>query len=279
MDDPRFAELACLMHLEREGPLVVAVPKGSTEGMFGLAVDPLREMLAGFIEQDLVNGNATAMDDDRSAPDNNRNLASDARLADLNHLRFGRRLTLRLNHKGKTYLYRLRDELRAFQGREQFGILYDRRAYDRELRVQLEFATSEHPLSLLYVDLDGFKQVNDGPGGHEEGDRVLKGCFEIIRDVTEERAYRIGGDEVAAILPATQLADAESIAEKIRTAVEARFRDEAAPVTTSIGVAAFNAPVDPKIAARFVDAKMYEAKKQGGKNCARSGLFTSPPAT
>jgi diguanylate cyclase (GGDEF)-like protein len=276
VDDPRFAELACLTRLEREGPLTIGVPKGAAEGMFGLNSEQLREMLAEFIEQGLVNGNATAMDDDRSFPDNSRNLASDVRLRDLNDLRFGRRLTFRIGHKGGAYLHHLRDELRAYQGREQFGILFDRRAWDRELRVQLEFATTETPLTILCIDLDGFKAVNDGPGGHDKGDQVLKVCFEIIRDVTEERAYRIGGDEVTAVLPKTSLTEAESLAEKIRARVEAAFRDEEAPVTTSIGVVALSAPVDPKVASNFADEKMYEAKR-GGKNRVISASFKLTP--
>jgi len=275
MDDPRFAELACLVQLEQEGPLVASFPKGVSPGGFGLGPEQLREMLAGFIEQDLVNGNATAMDDDRSAPDNSRNLASDARLADLNHLRFGRQVTLKINHKGRAHLHHLRDELRAYQGWEPFGILHDRRAWDRELRVQLALAATSEPLAVILLDLDKFKAVNDNLK-HSAGDDVLKDFFQIVRDVVAERGYRVGGDEVGAVLPNTSLVEAKTMADEIRSLVEAKFKDHPYPVTASIGVASFSTRVERKTAYDFVDARMYEAKKAGGGNCVRVGAFSSP---
>lgn len=158
--DPRIAELDCLNQLARDSQLQFTLPLGSSGGAFGLLSGPLREMLAEFIEQGFVNGNATAMADDRST-DSASNLAMLSRIQDLNDLRLGRPLLLRISHKGRVRLWRLRDELRANDMREQFGILWDRRAWDRELRVQLLFASAEEPLSILFLDLDHFKKVND----------------------------------------------------------------------------------------------------------------------
>ena len=258
------------MTLERDGPRIVQVPRGSEAVHFGMASGPLREMLAEFIEQGFVNGNASAMDNvDTGSPGLARrthNLASEARINDLNDLRLGHAVTLRIGHKGRVRLWQLRDELRADRGREQFGILLDRRAWDRELAVQLLFATREDPLSLLYVDLDHFKEVNDGIS-HDEGDRVLKRCMEIVRDMVGDRgdAFRIGGDELGAALPKMPLARATEVAETIRRAVEAEFREAKVRVTTSIGVAEFVTAADPATASKFADAKMYEAK-HAGKN-------------
>lgn len=69
---------------------MLTVSKDSKDEMFNLSAGPLRELLSELIEQGLVNGNPSAMDADRSAQDNSRNLGSDARLEDLNNRRLGR---------------------------------------------------------------------------------------------------------------------------------------------------------------------------------------------
>ncbi len=250
------------MRLEREGPLTLTVAKGGNVDRFGLAAGPLREMLSELIEQGFVNGNASAMDDDRSAQDNTRNLASDARLADLNDLRLGRAITVRIGHKGRVRLWRLRDELRADRGRDKFGILFDDRAWERELPVQLLFAGVSGPLSILFLDLDHFKAVND-TRGHPEGDAVLRRWFEIITDIAGDRGYRYGGEEVGVLLPDTELDAASVIAEAIRAKVETEFAGKVPPSTVSIGVTTLTVPTRPEDALPFVDRLLYQAKTQG----------------
>jgi diguanylate cyclase (GGDEF)-like protein len=97
--------------------------------------------------------------------------------------------------------------------------------------------------------------------------------MEIVRDVVEGRGdgFRTGGDEVLCSLPGATLEQATRIAETIRRAVEADFREKQVPATTSIGVATFIARVDPNEAAEFVDKRLYEAKN-GGRNrvCAQA---------
>ncbi len=265
------------MKLDRDGPMPIKVPKNTNLSLFGMPSRLLREMLAELIEQGLVNGNASAMDDDRDGADTAHNIAMLSRVNDLNALRLGHSVTFRIGHKGRVRLFQLRDELRADRGREQFGILLDRRAWDRELALQLLFATKDAPLSLLYVDLDHFKQVNDGIS-HDEGDRVLKRCMEIVRDMVGDHgdAFRIGGDELGGVLPTTPLDEAVRVAETIRQTVEAEFREAKVAVTTSIGVAAFTGAVDPLTASKFADAKMYDAKL-AGRNCVKAAAFTSTP--
>jgi len=141
-------------------------------------------------------------------------------------------------------------------------------------------ASSENPLSLLYIDLDGLKAVNDRLG-HRGGDLLLRYAAgrlrNAIRDAPEmpsrvcesERPIlgRLGGDEFSVILPTIDRARAERMAEQIVEAFREPFEVMGARLTatTSIGIA--TAPLDsgvPDELVRYADAAMYEAKGQGG---------------
>jgi len=270
--DPRLAEIDFLSRLERE-PMTFGISHDAAEGLFGLTANAAREMLIEMISEQLVNGPATALDPAVKTYDSVIVHAAEVARKDSFFLRKGTPVTYRITHKGRVHLWRRRDELRADRGREQFGILFDRRAWDRELSVQILFASASEPLALLFLDLDKFKAVNDTMG-HPEGDRVLRRYMELVRDITGDRgdAYRIGGDELAVLLPKTGLDVATDLAEKIRAAVAAEFQAERVAATTSVGVASFEAPVSPDAAAKFVDARLYDAK-HGGKNCVRAAAF------
>jgi diguanylate cyclase (GGDEF)-like protein len=85
--------------------------------------------------------------------------------------------------------------------------LYNRRAFTRELRRAIAFAQRYHGrLCLAYLDLDGFKAVND-TFGHEAGDRLLRAAAGLLVDGvrTSDVVGRLGGDEFAVILPETDL--------------------------------------------------------------------------
>lgn len=127
------------------------------------------------------------------------------------------------------------------------------------------------PTSLLMLDLDHFKQVNDG-WGHLAGDAVLAAVARLVR--TEARAEdtvaRYGGEELTVLMPQTRLGDALAVAERIRAAVEAQvvyWEGQAIPVTLSIGCAELE-PLDagPEDLLRRADRKLYEAK-HSGRNC------------
>jgi len=210
MEDPRFSELALLLKLDQEGPQTIAVTAGAR--MFGLEERPLKEMLLALIEQDLVNGNATAAADAR--PQRDRNLASDARLADLNACRLGEPVTYRLAHKGRVHFFDRREALRADEDFDrQFRIVYDKAAWDRELDLELMTVTGDDPLSLIVGDLDGFREANNR-AGHLRADDLLERFMRIFRDAVERlgRAYRLGqGDELGAILPKTGTDQAQQV--------------------------------------------------------------------
>lgn len=127
-----------------------------------------------------------------------------------------------------------------------------------------------YPVALIMLDIDNFKQVND-TYGHPQGDQVLQAVARVLGDESRQAdwAARYGGEEMALILPHTDLEGAYAIAERVRTAVEALRvpvlgEDEILRVTASLGVAA-TADGDKSALIAEADAALYRAKR-GGKN-------------
>jgi diguanylate cyclase (GGDEF)-like protein len=141
---------------------------------------------------------------------------------------------------------------------------------DRELERGRRF---EHPLGLVMIDLDDFKQVND-TYGHQQGDEVLAHVAWVLRDVSRDldTVARYGGEELAAVLPQTDAGGAALLAERMREAIENLHipRVGGGPplqVTASFGVA--SAPenaLDRNELIAAADAALYAAKG-AGKNC------------
>ena len=124
---------------------------------------------------------------------------------------------------------------------------------------------SGRPLTVAYLDLDGFKQVNDQLG-HLAGDRVLQEVASVltrslrVNDVTA----RLGGDEFALLLPETALAEARVALERLQLAIAESMRDNAWPVTASIGAATFlTVPRTTQEMVQRADELMYRAKREG----------------
>lgn len=148
------------------------------------------------------------------------------------------------------------------------GILNARSFYEigRELFKIAKRETKQ--LSILYLDIDHFKKINDDYG-HHNGDKVLKAFTEIIISTLRDSDVfaRIGGEEFNILLPDTDLQGAEILAEKIRLQIENSpiFLDKLSiPVTTSIGVSALeehDRTLD-NIQMR-ADKHLYAAKRMG----------------
>jgi len=119
------------------------------------------------------------------------------------------------------------------------------------------------PLSLIMVDVDHFKKVND-THGHVTGDKVLKGVAEILKKkVRGGSAYRYGGEEMAVLLPKADLDGAFQVAERLRAAIEAH-KIAGVKVTASFGVAQFEAGLpDPPAFVEKADQALYKAKESG----------------
>jgi diguanylate cyclase (GGDEF)-like protein len=114
--------------------------------------------------------------------------------------------------------------------------------HDRMQQAILSARRDEKPLTLLVIDLDGFKQIND-MWGHHAGDRVLQHVAARVRAVLRESdtLARLGGDEFAVLLPVTDLAGAELTARKILHALEEPIVVAGRPlaVSGSVGIAGF----------------------------------------
>ncbi len=126
----------------------------------------------------------------------------------------------------------------------------------------------DRPLSLLILDIDHFKQINDRYG-HLAGDHVLKELGHLVagRIRSEETFARYGGEEFVLILPETPRQGALELAEQIRQKVEKQvfeFESERIPVQVSIGVAALEGrQLDSQAFMKIADENLYRAKRSG----------------
>jgi two-component system cell cycle response regulator len=176
--------------------------------------------------------------------------------------------------RGKRYTDFLRNNLDhslELAVTDQLTGLHNRRYMTGQLGALVSRAVrGGEPVAALMIDIDRFKQINDG-FGHDVGDDVLREF--AVRLASNVRAVdlpcRYGGEEFVVIMPDTRLADAEKIAERIRLHVAGSpFRTsrggEPLTVTISIGVAATLAPDDtPDALIRRSDEALYAAKASG----------------
>jgi diguanylate cyclase (GGDEF)-like protein len=144
-----------------------------------------------------------------------------------------------------------------------------------EERAALELARARREgtqVSMLAVDIDNFKSLNDGYG-HGTGDDVLRFVSAAITRVTRavDAVARLGGDEFVVILPGASLDDAAVIGRRLRNAVLGGTNGGIPPVTLSIGVASAPA-ADATLEGVWhaADLAMYEAKRAGGNGIHRS---------
>lgn len=161
-------------------------------------------------------------------------------------------------------------ELNELLATDQLTGLANRRKLDRTLERELTRARRfEAPLSVVMIDLDHFKRVND-THGHPAGDAVLAAVGRtVLAELREvDVAGRYGGEELLLVLPGTNLEGAQSAAERVRTAIAelvVTFSGKLLRVTASAGCATLD-PQKPRSAAELVqaaDAALYAAKKAG----------------
>ncbi|MFQ5731876.1 MAG: diguanylate cyclase [Planctomycetaceae bacterium] len=152
--------------------------------------------------------------------------------------------------------------------------LANRREFDRQIEREWKRAqVNGQPCSLLLLDLDHFKSVND-TYGHQAGDfilrtaaQLLQGCLLTLGNDNSPLAARYGGEELAVVLPNVSTDEAARIAEIIRATIdgaEFKYRGIVISITASIGVSSF--PDDAAIVSELIaeaDAALYTAKQQG----------------
>ncbi len=146
--------------------------------------------------------------------------------------------------------------------------LFNRHHFEKTLESEIERARRyELDLSLIILDVDHFKHINDAHG-HQVGDQVLVKIAGIITERIRKTdiAGRWGGEEFVIILPQTDLKQAVSSAEDIRAKIQALENNDALQVTASIGVATWQAEDKTSDIFLRADKALYEAK-QKGRNC------------
>lgn len=154
--------------------------------------------------------------------------------------------------------------------------LKNRREFERWF-VQTAGAPEQGPSTLIYIDLDHFKRLNDTLG-HAAGDAALKHVAAIFTGQVRDRdlVARIGGEEFAVWLPGAPLAEGLEVAERIRRTVEQtawQWDGTRYPITASCGVASFPVPVPQLENLRAIaDAALYHAKQAGRNRVEKGGV-------
>jgi diguanylate cyclase (GGDEF)-like protein len=171
-----------------------------------------------------------------------------------------RRLVVRLREQSLT------DELTGVANRRAF-VLTAASEIERSRRYR-------HELSLAYLDIDGFKAVNDRQG-HAVGDRVLVAVASAARATVRsvDTVARLGGDEFVVLMPETDDCAALPLAERLREVCTRAAGPGATRITCSVGVVTYEqAPKDVEELLATADALMYEAKADGGDDVRQASV-------
>lgn len=164
---------------------------------------------------------------------------------------------------------RIRDDLEYLASHDTLTGALTRRTFDEQYAKELARAARNHRYpSLLMVDIDNFKAINDSHG-HAAGDRALQAvCKSMINALRQEDLLgRYGGEEFIAMLPDTHATSALEVAERVRHGIEtlelAGAGEDSLRCTVSIGVAQCTPAGAAETTIRAADAAMYRAKAEG----------------
>ena len=158
------------------------------------------------------------------------------------------------------------NSLKGLVYKDSLTKLYNQKFLQEELerKIQSHKRYGEE-FSVLFIDVDHFKRVNDN-NGHLVGSKILVQLGDLIKKNLRrtDYAFRYGGDEFVVILSQSKLKQAKTAAEKIRKAVEGESFSEGLKITVSVGIAGVPHHIDTAEGVlKMADEAMYEGKKQG----------------
>ncbi len=171
-----------------------------------------------------------------------------------------------------------RDALRTAASHDALTGVGNRRLMDDEIDRSIErFRRHPSPTSLIVLDLDMFKSVNDRLG-HKAGDQLLVAVSQLLMRQTRnaDRVFRFGGEEFVLLAENTDLDEAAVIAEHLRQQISVRIKSSDQPLTASFGCAQLRVDETADEWFRRADKALFEAKDLGRN---RVALAKEPPTT
>jgi diguanylate cyclase (GGDEF)-like protein len=217
----------------------------------------IQRVLGRYVVADLESTNGTFVNDRRIQQE---------RLNDGDKIRVGD-LVVKYMENSIEVLYH--EQIGSLAREDSLTGVYNKRSFDEDFgRYTARAEPGDSPLSLILLDLDHFKSINDTLG-HAAGDEVLRRVTSLIRATLPVGAavYRVGGEEFAILSTGPGASRATELAEELRRQVESSafsHAGKAFPVTLSLGVAVRRGDGAEQLYER-ADRKLYEAKR-GGRN-------------
>jgi diguanylate cyclase (GGDEF)-like protein len=266
-DDARVLELRWLTELERKPTKLGPFPADTPERR--LAIHLLAE---GFVDS---TGGAASVPVHTSVL---FNLQEHRELA-LRQLVQGQEISLVITHAGAVRRAELEQQLQSGRIKEPMGLIWDGRHFRRDTSITLLDVTSEHPLVVVYLDLNDVKAFNDK--GHAFGDDAIRRYLELVADIAADRsdAYRLSGgaDEVVILLPRLNL---ERGLQTVRSLLNAlgRERIEGCSLRAAAGVVVATADEDVGALKERADREQGRAKTESRRRDGRPSVLAWPQA-
>ncbi|WP_432666421.1 GGDEF domain-containing protein [Wukongibacter baidiensis] len=163
----------------------------------------------------------------------------------------------------------VKDTLESLVNYDGLTKSFNRNYFNEFLKSQIKISERYNKdLSLLILDIDYFKKVND-EHGHYTGDNVLKELSNIVHEnIRQSDVFaRIGGEEFALILPETSVENAMILSEKLRSMIERHNFNGVGQITISVGISEFSMGDNPDTIYKKADIALYKAKNNGRNRC------------